>query len=353
MDAAERLAALLADELDADERLALEAELARDPGLRADLDAMERADARLAELQPPAPTAGFERRLDELMTTTLAEVLGDAEPRTVGSGASGADDEFTARRDRSSRRLQAMIGVAAAAVVLAGSGVLLTSLGSFGGDDAAETAEDSGAAAVTGSAEPESDPSDESLETEAFVTDGPVVVSEDRTLDDDDLDELLAAGELDVVASQRYDDDLGREVAGQFQSDLGVRAPQESGAADLDRDGSGDDSEGSDASAEDDAPQEESTDDGDMAVSSVPELLTRDGAPLEPAATADVARCLEEVLSADPGAIPAYAELATYEDAEALVLGLVTLDPETGAFTRSELWVLDRATCQLLRFVQG
>jgi len=244
-----------------------------------------------------------------------------------------------------------MIGVAAAAVVLAGSGVLLSSLGSFGGDDAAEMAEDAGRADATGSAEPESDASEESLQAEAFVTDGPVVVAEDRTIDDDDLDELLGGGELDAVASQRYDDDFGREVAGRFQSDLGARAPRESGVADLDRDDSGGDGEGSDG-AEDDAPQEGSTEDGDVAVSGVPELFTRDGAPLEPDATADVARCLEEVLSADPGAIPAYAELATYQDAEALVLGLVTLDPETGAFTRSELWVLDRATCQLLRFVQ-
>jgi hypothetical protein len=58
-------------------------------------------------------------------------------------------------------------------------------------------------------------------------------------------------------------------------------------------------------------------------------------------------------VGADPDAIPAYAELATFEDADAIVLGLVTPDPETGAFTRNEVWVLDRATCQLLRFAQG
>lgn len=351
MDASERLAAWLAGELDADERIALEAELARDPELRADLEAMRRADTHLAELHSPEPTAGFDQRLDERMTATLAEVLGDpeAEPR-AGSSAPAGEDAFTARRrDRSSRRMQAMVGVAAAAVVLVGSGVLLSSLGSFGGDDDAETAEDSGASSLSGTAELESDASDEAVESEAFVADGPVVVADDRTLDDDDLDELLAGGELDVVASQRYDEDLGRDVAARFQSDLGVRAAQEGGPTDRDEAGDAGDAG---VTAEDDAAQE-SAEDGDLDTSSGPELFTRDGAPLAPAAAADVARCLDEVLSAEPEAIPAYAELASYEDAEAIVLGLVTLDPDTGAFTRNELWVLDRATCQLLRFVQG
>jgi hypothetical protein len=364
VDASERLAALLAGELDADERIALEAELARDPELRADLRAMERADARLAELRSPEPTAGFEQRLDERMTATLAEVLGDTEdePGTAGSSAAAAGDPFTARRrERTSRRMQALIGVAAATVVLAGGGVLVSSLGSLGGDDAAEMADDSAMSDSAGSAESESDASDEALESQALesqalVLDGPVVVAEDRTLDDDDLDELLAGGELEVVASQQYDGDLGRELAGRFQSDLGVRAPQGDAAADQERDDSGDDDgddDGDDGGEGDGAAQEESTEDGDTAVSSVPELFTREGSPLEPAAAEAVARCLEEVLSAEPGAIAAYAELATYQDAEAIVLGLVTLDPETDAFTRSELWVLDRSTCQLLRFVQG
>lgn len=360
MDASERLAALLADELDADERIALEGELARDPELRADLEAMERADAGLAELRSPEPAARFEQRLDELMTATLAKVLGDAgdAPRT-GHGRSGAsEDPFTARRrDRTSRRMQAMISVAAAAVVLVGSGALLTSLGSLSGDDAAEMAEDSGLSDSAGSAEQERDTSDEALESEASVIDGPVLVAEDRTLDDDDLDGLLAGGELDVVASQGYDADLGREVAGRFQSDLGAGAPREGGQADLDRDDRADGEDSAESSGDSDDPaedgaREESAEDGDVAASRVPELVTRDGAPLEPDAAADVARCLEEVLSAEPDAIPAYTELATYQDAEAIVLGLVTLDPETGTFSRSELWVLDRASCQLLRFVQ-
>ncbi len=342
MDASERLAALLADELDAHERIALEAELARDPKLRAARDAMERADAHLDELGSPEPAAGFEQRLDDRVTTVLDELLGEAEqqPRT-GSTAPGSSSEgFTARRRaRASRRTQTMIGLAAAAVVLAGSGALLTSLG---GDDSAEMADDSGAFSTTDEAERDTAATDESADAEAFGAAGPVVVAQERTLDDDDLDELLAGGELEVVAAQRYDEDLGRDVAGRFQAELGVRAPQDA-AADQDLD--------HDDGALEDAPAPESAEDDTAPVG--PELITRDGSPLPAADAADLVRCLDEVLAAGPGAIPAYAELATYQGEEALALGLVTLDPETAAFTRSELWVLDRATCQLLRFAQG
>ena len=343
VDASERLAALLAGELDADERIALEAELARDPELRADRDAMERADAHLAELGSPEPSAGFEQRLDDRMATVLDEVLGSAErqPRTGSSDLGSSAEGFTARRrDRASRRTQAMIGLAAAAVVLAGSGVLLTS---FGGGDDAEMADDAEMFSTTDDAGGDTAGTEEAADAEAFDVAGPVVVAEGRTLDDDDLDELLAGGELEVVAAQRYDEDLGRDVAGRFQAELGVHAPQDAAAdQDLDHDDDG---------ALEDAPEPESAEDDRAPVA--PELLTRGGAPLPAADAADLTRCLDEVLAAEPGAIPAYAELATYQGEEALALGLVTLDPETAAFTRSELWVLDRATCQLLRFAQS
>jgi hypothetical protein len=339
VDASERLAALLAGDLDADERIALEAELARDAELRADLEALERADAHLERLPSPEPPAGFEQRLDDRVTATLAEVLGAPEEQLrTGSTGQGVGNEFTARRQRrASRRMQAMVGVAAAAVVLVGSGVLLTS---FGGDDDAETADDTGMFTTTDSAD---DADEEAADADEVVAGGPIVVAEDRTLDADDLDDLLAGGELEQVAAQGYDAGLGQQVAGRFQAELGVREPavearpDDLDAADEDR-------------ALQEAPAEESAEDGSVAL---PELFTRDGASLSPAEAADLARCLEEVVGADPDAIPAYAELATFEDADAIVLGLVTPDPETGAFTRNEVWVLDRATCQLLRFAQG
>jgi hypothetical protein len=352
VDASDRLAALLAGELDADERLALEAELARDPELRADLSAMERADEHLAELRSPEPPAGFEQRLDDRLAATLTEVLGAPDTRPHGGGTAtsttvAAGDVFTARRrDRASRRMQTMIGVAAAAVVLVGSGVLFTS---FGGDD---TADESAMFETMDADDGATDESDAAAEG-AFVTDGPVVVADGRTLDDDAIDELLTSGELDLVASQGYDESLGRDVAERFQSDLGARSTPDGGSADLETD-----EEIADTPETEDAPDEGSADDRDQDVPAGEvftgrELVTRDGTSLPATDAADVTRCLDEVLGGDPDAIPAYVELAGYQDTEVVVLGLVTLDPETDTFARNEVWVLDRATCQLLRFSQS
>jgi hypothetical protein len=35
-----------------------------------------------------------------------------------------------------------------------------------------------------------------------------------------------------------------------------------------------------------------------------------------------------------------------------VVVGLVTYDPTTDAYTRPEVWILSREDCQLLRFSQ-
>jgi hypothetical protein len=187
----------------------------------------------------------------------------------------------------------------------------------------------------------------------ALVTDGPVVVADGRTLDDDTIDELLTGGELDLVAAQGYDESLGRDVAERFQSDLGARSTQDDAAADPEMDEATEDTPETE-----DAPDEESAEDRDQEVPAEEaftgrELVTRDGTSLSATDATDVARCLDEVLGGDPDAIPAYVELAGYQDTEVVVLGLVTLDPETDTFARNEVWVLDRATCQLLRFSQS
>jgi hypothetical protein len=351
VDASERLAALLAGELDADERIALEAELARDPELRASLAAMERADLRLREVSSPRPSEGFDQRLDAVLANTLDEVLGTenvtAREGSTAAGATG--DVFTAkRRERASRRTHALIGVAAAAVVVVGTGALL---GTFGDDDRGD---DASSMIETMDADDADDAGDDAASEDlTLALDGPIVVAEGRSLDNGDLDDLLAGGELGSVRSQGFDDTLGRGVAERFQAELGARSLRSGAAAEqeLDRDEAGD------------VPQEESapTDDSEMADDADTdadgtggaELVTRDGVPVPGEAAADIARCLDEVLGADGDAIPAYTELATYEDDEVVVFGMITVDPDTGTFSRNEVWVLERTTCDVLRFSQG
>jgi hypothetical protein len=349
VDASERLAALLAGELDADERIALEAELARDPELRASLAAMERADARLREVSSPRPSEGFDQRLDAALAITLDEVLGTEDPTVrAGSTAAGATgDVFTAkRRERASRRTHALIGVAAAAVVVVGTGALL---GTFGDDDRG----DASSMIETMDADDAGDAAGDDMASEdlTLALDGPIVVAEGRSLDNGDLDDLLAGGELGSVRSQGLDDTVGRGVAERFQAELGAQ-PLRSGAVaeqESDRDEAGD------VPQEESAPTDdtEMADDADADETGGAELVTRDGAPVPGEAAADIARCLDEVLGADGDAIPAYTELATYEDDEVIVFGMITVDPDTGTFSRNEVWVLERTTCDVLRFSQG
>jgi hypothetical protein len=63
-------------------------------------------------------------------------------------------------------------------------------------------------------------------------------------------------------------------------------------------------------------------------------------------------RCLDDLLTAESRVIPTYVEFVSFDDEEAIVFGLVTLDPATGAYTRTEAWVLRRSDCRMLRFSQ-
>lgn len=294
MDPSERLAALLAGDLDDHEREALEDELARDPGLRASLSAMRRADERLRELSPVAPRAGFEERLDAALSGPLGEIL--ASDPAATSDAATSVRELAPRRHRE-RRLQALVGVAAGAVVLAGGGVLLAQLTGNGADEeqatsamSLEIADEPGVSADTEAA----DPPEEARARPAI----PPVVAEDRLLDDADLEALLASDGRDAPA---LDDTAGH------------------GALQL-------------------APTPEEA--------APPGVTTRDGRPLEEEESADLARCLDERRQAAPDAVVVYAELARYQDAEVVVLGLLTTD-DTGD-ERTELWVHARPTCEVL-----
>ncbi len=119
MDAGERLAAYLTGELDAGERAALEAEVARDPALRNRLERLRRADQALASLPAIEPSPEFSQRL----RTAVADEL----RRTAAKEPS-----------RVSRALRPLLAAAAAAAVVAVVGIGTLFVRS-GGDTGAES----------------------------------------------------------------------------------------------------------------------------------------------------------------------------------------------------------------------
>jgi anti-sigma factor RsiW len=352
VDAAERLAAYLAGELDADERTALEAALARDPELRAELAAIRRADAALGGLSSPTPPPGFEERLHRALAGEVAAHLGTAQPAAdvasaseriaaagTPAGAASAWDELAARRQRRQRpRWIPVLGGVAASLVLLATGIAVVNLGSGddGGQDVAVTMEASDDAGGP--------------EVGAADVGGPVVVDEGRTIDADDADALLAGPVLAELTGQQLTPAEGAAVADQWAAQLG--APADVTLESL----PGEERAAEDTEAEEDAVEEDAGEDGEVAADeAAPEGDL--GALTGPVDDGEaVGRCLAELLDGLDGAgpaIPAYVEFVTYDGRPAFVYGLVTVEPSTGAYTRSEIWIVDRADCQVVRFAQG
>lgn len=342
MDAVDRLAAYLAGDLDAAETSAVEEDLARDPALRAQLSAMRRADGALLALRSPTPPPGFEERLQRALDPVIGEQIGaDAEvPPATGT----FDDlaERRASRDRGRRWIPAVAGVAAAAAAIAVIGTNLD----LGGNDSAEVADEAGDAGAD-SAEMFSLDADDADDGATADLDGPVIISADRQLDDDDIEALLAAPELEAVVAQGFTDTAGQDLAARWSSDLGAGpeastslAPDDGAMADQD-------------TAEQEAPaaDEEATEESDetTAADDLGGLADTAGRTLAPDERSDVARCLAYLTEADDAsrAIPAYVELGSYGDDEVIVYGFVSEDPGTGAFTRVELWVAGRDDCEV------
>lgn len=313
MTPGERLAAYLAGELDADERRALEAELVRDPALRADLARIRRTDELLAALPDVAPRDGFSERLRERLREELR-----ARP----------DDELARRRARRDHVRWVPLGAAAAAIAIIASigvGVGLTG----GGDDAGlEATAGGGDAGIT-------------MESAPAAADEPVVVAMDGSYTADELATVADQPSVTALAGQGLDElaaaDLAAEYAARFGAvDASVSADAATGLTDEDT-GAGD------AGAEAATEQERA----DTTAPSVQVL--GEASPEELAA---VQSCLPQLL-ADAGiVIPVYAELATFEGEPAIVYGLVSRDPDTGRFTRVEVWAVGRDDCQVRRFVQ-
>ncbi len=339
MDPTERLTAYLDGQLTPDEHAAVEAELATDPRLRAALADLQRADAALDEAAPTAMPPGAADRLrshvrpvlDELTEPETASTDG-RQPPAPASGSAG--DELSARR---SSRWQAPLAIAAAVVgVLVVGGVVVSGLQ----DDDAEVAstdemadadvmedptDDAGEPDVELEEAPEQE-ADDAAELAAPLPDAPPVVDDGADLDDARVQAVLDGEELQQVRDLQLGSPEGDEIAADWQRELGV------GPTDTPDEGV--ESEAPDASDVGEPP------------------VTRSGEPLDERAAEDLARCLDELL--DPGvtAIPAYVEVGTFDGTPALLVGLVTVDPETSTFVRSEVWVIERATCEVLHFEQ-
>ncbi len=356
MDRIERLTSYLDEELDPDERRALEAELAGDAALRAELRALERADGALRSVPPTELPDGARARLDEALAPVLrSTVTGTdtgarraiAEAPTT-SEALGQTDELTRRRERRRGLLPALAGIAAAAAVVAVGVTTIGPLGRMGGDDAAtEESADSMAAMDT-----DADAAGEgSAEVEVAGAPEPVVIDDDRRLSEEDLDELLAGDALREIAARGLDEDQGAALARDFQQQLLTGAPPGSPDAETAEDGA--DESAADESAADGGAADDTDADAGTTELAPPILITRDGRTLAAEDAEAVSRCLEELLDSGQQAVPVTVELLEVDGVPAVSFGLVTLDPETSRFTRSEVWTLARSDCQVLRFAQS
>ncbi len=375
MDPLDRLAAYLDGDLDRDEHAAVEAELAADVELRAQLEALRRAEAALSGVDGAELPEGFETRLRTRLDEELAARYERDERSVPAASRARGDDELAGRRSgaapsrrsgatpshrsgATSRRGRApnwgaIAGFAAALAVVALVGVNVVSGGFLGGQDGmeadsgAESAED--APAQDGGAETMADGEQEATEEseiQAAPPDGPRVRDDDRELDPEDVDGLLAAPALERVAGRGLSAGAGQDLAARFRDALIGRPAAGSGNEDAGRDldaGQGEaeseQGEATEGRMEDDA--------GGDAPSSAAELR---GGPLAGEDRAHVSRRLHGLLDAEPDALPALVELATFEGEPAIVYGLVTRQDD--AYTRPEVWIVAREDCQELRFEQ-
>jgi hypothetical protein len=372
VDAAERLAAYLAGELDADEHAAVEAALARDPVLRAELDHLQRADAALAALASPTPSDGFETRLRAALAAELTQQLGRAPDPVSGSAAATATDVATptspaeriaadelaaarARREarassaRGWRWLPVFGGVAASLLLIA---VAINVVGPLGGDDSdtieatsgdadlLDAMDDEGAMDDADGAEPsEGLPAEEDATGEAaagqaehaplagaaVLAAGPEVVVRGRDLDVTGAQRLLDVAPAEDLAATGLDAEAGEALADRWAAELGATTTGGQEAASDD--------------ADEGAPQDLPTDAGEPL------------AGLRPADRAGVGRCLTQVLATarvhQGPAIPAYVELLTVADEPAVAIVLVSADA-SGRFTVPQVRVVAADDCRVL-----
>ncbi len=304
METGERLAAYLADELDADERTALEAELARDPDLRAHLERLERTDDALRSLPPVEPPAGLADRIHRAVDEELASRPTDAATAPPTDG-----DELARRRQR--RTLTPLLVAAGAAAVIALIGVVTGSV-------------------LRSASDFEPLATDEAMEvTDAQPAPEVAVFATDNDFSELELRRLAVNVDTQFVIHPETRAEEAEPLAERLLGQL-LRTEAESEAAPLAGDAADDTAE---------EPAEEADADTGARVMDDP-----------PAA---VARCLPELV-ADSRAVlvPTYVELAAFEGEPAIIYAFVTEEPTSGEFRRVETWAVARDDCQVLGFAQ-
>lgn len=303
VDRAERLAAYAAGDLDPAERAALEAELDRDAGLRAELDQIRAVDRFLAELPEVVPPADFSARLRE---TALAELTSHAEVASL--------EEARARRGRTTRRLGTVAAAAAAfGFVAVGVGSLFQ-----GAEDTASSSDEERTAEMA--APLADDAADSSMVAEAQSAPAEPVYAEGGAYDQDTLTDLgtrrdVRAALLAVSGDPVFFQDRNLDILATLAATSGQANAATSGGTQA-------------------APEEDG-----------------DGPQLDALDVFDdaIRRCVPEILIDD--AVPLFADRGTYEGQQALVVVLGTRDAD-GAFGRLEFWVLDPDDCTVRHFAQ-
>lgn len=303
MDTGERLAAYLADELGVEDRAELEAQLARDPQLRARLDAIARSDGVLASLPDVDPPPGFRARLDERLDRELAA--------GAGSGAV-VGDALAARRARRSRALRPLLTAAAVAAVVAAVGVSAGALLRGAGDDAGPTT----AAAPEAEFGAAADAGGPSI--------SPVVT--DNDYDDQELARLAVGVDVSAIVPPGLTAEEAQPLADLLQGQLlggPAVAAQESRASGA---GGGDELDAAARAGSADA-----------------------GAVAEDVPAHE--RCLPQLLDDAPDPlVPVHVELARYRGESAVIYVFASPDPETGTYQRIEVWAVARADCHILSY---
>jgi hypothetical protein len=310
VETGERLSAYLAGELSTDDARALEAELARKPALRTRLERLRRLEAELERLPDVGPDPDFSSRLREAVTGEL-------------SGLPLPGDELGRRRAERAARgglprwVPAFAGAAAVLVLIVG-GIAVVGGGLGGGDEegGVESAMDGDAGGQEDSAATLQQPEGEMEAADTAI--GPVVVSDGVSYDEEALAALPGDPRFDGIVAERLASGSAEDLASAYQRSL-----QQGDAA-------GDD-------AREEAVEE-----------SAPAPLQIVGSePVSEDDLAAIARCLETVLADSGTLIPVYAELATLDGEPVIVFGLASVDPDTSAFTRIEVWAVSRADCEV------
>lgn len=345
MDPADRIAAYLADELDDEQRRAFEADLGRDAALRADLEAVRRADDALRAQPPTALPPGAGERLWGRLTPELEARYRDdgAAPAAGASAVSSpvsAGDELTPRRARRAGRdapWTAIGGIAAAVVAVA-----VVSVGVVGGgganDEAAETFAADGA-------------DDQAMLESApgIGEEGPVLRATGRALTGDDAPDLLddpAVRELVAAGLSGPDADVRAAAnAAAFGSSTGAAPFGSSGTDDdMSADTADELDDAGPAATPDAAPEEEA-----RRRSTVPAAPLRTEGEVDPQVRDQVGACLEVLLAGGGDPIVALAEVIEFDGEPAVAFVLAGRGAD-GSASRAEVWVLDLAGCEVRLF---